>query len=111
MATLRGMLRTFAVVVSLSSVCVVVTACEPAPAARLPDAPNGTEVTLKTTPPGATVTVDGVAVGQGPVRLKLRPGPHRVSAQASGYYPMAEQKIVVVNGAPEVHELTLVASH
>lgn len=110
MATLRGMLRTLVVVASLSSVCSAL-GCEPAPAARLPDAPNGTEVTLKTTPPGATVTVDGVSVGQGPVTLKLRPGPHRVSAQASGYYPMAEQKIVVVNGAPEVHELTLVASH
>ena len=110
MATLCGMLRALVVVASLSSVCGAL-GCEPAPAARLPDAPNGTEVTLKTTPPGATVTVDGVAVGQGPVTLKLRPGPHRVSAQASGYYPMAEQKIVVVNGAPAVHELTLVASH
>jgi hypothetical protein len=50
-------------------------------------------------------------VGGGPQTVTLNPGPHRIKASLSGYYPASEQKIQVGQGAPLTHTLTLVASH
>jgi hypothetical protein len=45
------------------------------------------------------------------VKVKLRPGPHRLHATLSGYYPAPSTRVHV--GATEPTELTLhlVASH
>ena len=55
----------------------------------------------------------GLRVPEGllPATVKLRPGPHRVRASLSGYYPAPETRVQV--GASEPAELTLhlVASH
>lgn len=87
-------------------------ACSGGAAPALPDpGQNGVAFTVKSEPPGATVVVDGVAVGAAPVALKLRPGPHRMHATLSGYYPAPEARVQV--GAAEPPEVTihLIASH
>ncbi len=97
-------------VVSLS-LCFV-GACTDAPAVGLPDpGPAATPLTITTTPGGATVTVDGVGVGNSPVTVQVRPGPHRLRASMSGYYPAPETKIVVERGTAATHALSLVPSH
>lgn len=86
--------------------------CSGGPAPTLPDpGPNGIAFTVKSEPAGATVVVDGVALGAAPVVIKLRPGPHRMHATLPGYYPAPEQRVQV--GATEPSEVTmhLVASH
>lgn len=87
-------------------------ACEPAKLGGLPEpGPNAVEVTINTQPAGAGVVIDGTPVGNGPVTVKLNPGPHRVKAAKSGYFA-ADQKLVVASGeAAKAVELTLVASH
>jgi hypothetical protein len=82
------------------------------PAAGLPDpGPAATALSVVTEPPGATVTVDNVNVGQGPVTVQVRPGPHRVQAMMSGYYPAPEVRVVVERGVPASARVQLVASH
>jgi len=46
-------------------------------------------VTVHTDPPGAEVSVDGVALGTAPVTFDERPGsaPHQVTARLDGYAP------------------------
>ena len=73
--------------------------------------PAATPLTITTTPGGATVTVDGVGVGNSPVTVQVRPGPHRLRASMSGYYPAPETKIVVERGTAATHALSLVPSH
>ena len=96
--------------------CVLVVAalclgCEPA-ARKAPAAgPNAIEVVLRTEPPGGTILVDGASVGPSPAKVKLNPGPHRVKATMSGYYPSADTKIQVGQTEPREHVLTLIASH
>src|SRR5688572_20494382 len=84
--------------------------CEPA--ASVPVAgPNAIEIVVRTNPPGATVLVDGASAGPSPVTIKLNPGPHRLRASLSGYYPPPETRIQVGATEPREHTLTLVASH
>lgn len=78
----------------------------------LPDpGPGATALTIATTPGGAAVTVDGVGVGNSPITVSVKPGPHRLRASMSGYYPAPETKVVVERGAPATHTLSLVPSH
>jgi hypothetical protein len=86
-------------------------ACE-ASAPNVPQAgPNAIEIVVRTEPAGATVVVDGAPVGASPATVKLNPGPHRLRASMSGYYPAPETKIQVGASEPREHVLTLVASH
>jgi hypothetical protein len=112
------MLRVVALLAAplLVSAVAAIGACDGATTA--PVAPAGaaaddrrTPVTITTTPPGASVVVDGVVVGESPVTVPLNPGPHRLRATMSGYYPASETKIVVVRGEAATHTLALVASH
>ena len=41
----------------------------------------------------------------------LAPGPHRLRATMSGYYPVQEMKIVVERDTPATHIIALVTSH
>ncbi len=103
---LRMLCRALLIAAAISSL-----ACD-APAAGLPDpGPAATALNIVTVPPGATVTVDNVNVGQGPVTVQVRPGPHRVQAMMSGYYPAPEVRIVVERGVPASASVQLVASH
>ncbi len=43
---------------------------------------------VETTPPGATVSIDGQVRGTTPVGLPLRPGKYRVRVELSGYAPI-----------------------
>lgn len=92
-------------------VALVLAACDAAQAPSLPAGPGAADVSVLTVPPGAAVVVDGVGVGLGPVTVKLNPGPHRLRATMSGYYPVQETKIVVERGVAQTQTLTLVASH
>lgn len=102
-----------ALVVAVFACTVVATVgCNDAPAAALPDpGPGATALTITSTPAGAAVSVDGVGVGTAPVTVQVKPGPHRLRATMSGYYPAPETKVVVERGAPATHALSLVPSH
>ncbi len=69
-----------------------------------------TSPALSTTPPGATVSIDGVGVGKSPVTVQVRPGPHRLQAAMSGHYPAPETKVVVERGVANNQMLFLVSS-
>jgi PEGA domain-containing protein len=70
------------------------------------------EVSIVTTPAGATVVVDGAAqTGETPMTVKLQPGPHKLSVAAAGFDPKdvdvdvkagetSEQKVELVAKAP-----------
>ncbi len=102
------MLRTACLLVVTA---LALLSCENAPPAAVVAAPGAADVTVVTQPAGAGVLVDGAPVGPGPVTVKLSPGPHRLRASMSGYYPVQETKIVVERDTPATHTLTLVASH
>jgi hypothetical protein len=100
--------KLISVVILAIAACVGCEASAPtAPVAG----PNAIEIVVRTTPPGATVLVDGTGVGPSPATVKLNPGPHRLRASMSGYYPAPETKIQVGASEPREHTLTLVASH
>ena len=67
-------------------------------------------MTFTTDPPGATLVVDGVTVGNAPQTLKLKPGPHHVRARKSGYFAQEMRASVSANETTSV-DLKLVASH
>ena len=78
---------------------------EPAPAAASPPATGA--LSVETDPPGATVLLDGTAVGTTPLRaVQVAPGPHHVRAQAAGYLP-AEERVTVEAGAASTLVLPL----
>lgn len=99
------------VVVVVAAFFAFAVACDEAPQAAPVVSPGAADITVVTTPVGANVVVDGAIVGNGPVTVKLNPGPHRIHAALSGYYPMQDSKIVVERGVAATHTLTLVASH
>ena len=103
-------MRSFVVVV-VAFFAAFIAACESAAPAVAPPGPGAADITIITQPPGAAVVVDGQPRGQAPITLKLNPGPHRLRASLSGYYPAPETKIVVERGAAATHTLPLVASH
>ena len=95
---------------SLALVLLGAVSCEGAPAATAPRA-NAIAIVVRSAPSGATILIDGSAVGTAPATVKLKPGPHRLRASMSGYYPTPETKIQVGASEPKEHLLTLVASH
>lgn len=106
---MRKQILTVVVTVALAAFAGV--GCEPAGPALPPPGPSAIEIVVRTEPPGGTIVVDGAPLGPSPQTVKLNPGPHRVRASMSGYYPAPETKIQV--GASEPREVTipLVASH
>jgi len=85
--------------------------CEAAGPALPAAGPNAIDITVKTDPPGGTVIVDGASLGPSPQAVKLNPGPHRVRASMSGYYPAQEMRIQVGAEGPREVTVPLVASH
>jgi hypothetical protein len=85
--------------------------CDAAAPAAPAAGPNAVQIVVRTTPPGGNVLVDGQPAGPSPATVKLNPGPHRIKAVMSGYYPAADTKIQVGQGEPTEHMLTLIASH
>lgn len=80
-------------------------AAPPSPAQEGSAATTG-NVTLKSTPDGADITVDGWFVGNSPSTLKLPAGEHTISVAASGYKTW-ERKIVVIVGSDVTLNATL----
>ncbi len=95
----------------LTLALAIAAACDAAAPTPPVVGPNAVEITVATNPPGATVLVDGASAGPSPAKVKLNPGPHRLRASMSGYYPAPETKIQVGASEPKEHTLTLVASH
>lgn len=99
-----------ALIVAVSAIVLAAAACEattPAPTAGA----HAIAIVVRSEPAGATILIDGAAVGVSPATVKLNPGPHRLRASMTGYYPAPETKIQVGAGEPKEHTLTLVASH
>jgi hypothetical protein len=91
--------------------CLTVGACTESAPARPPAGENAIEISIRTEPAAASIVVDGMVVGPSPQLVKLNPGPHRVRATASGYYPTQDTRIQVGVTEPRELVLTLVASH
>lgn len=85
--------------------------CEGQAPSLPPPGPGAAPITIVTTPPGATVTVNGIPVGPSPVTVQLNPGPVRLRATLSGYHPAPETRAVVERGTAATHTIALVASH
>lgn len=98
-------------VVVVSLVGLATSACEGVAPTLPPPGPRAANITVATTPAGASVTVNGIPVGQSPVTVRLNPGPVRLRATMSGYYPAPETPILVEGGVAATHTLSLVASH
>lgn len=96
---------------SVLSLLVAGLGCDPAAPAQAPPGPRAIELTVRTDPPGALVTIDGAPAGAAPVTVRLNPGPHRVRASMSGYYPTPETRVQVGAFEPRDIVLSLVASH
>lgn len=67
---------------------------------------RGAKVQLETTPPGATVSFDGEAVGRTPVSVLVRPGTAGVSIELADHAPVREQ-ILLAAGQAETRRFTL----
>ena len=70
--------------------------------------PDRAALTVTTTPPGATVVVDGAEVGKSPVRVELAAGVHKVSAKLAGR-KAAEHQVTLVAGKDASAALALAA--
>ena len=88
-----------------------VVGCEGQAPSLPPPGPGASPITIVSTPPGAGVTVNGFPVGPAPVTVQLNPGPVRLRATMSGYYPAPETRVVVERGTAAIHTIALVASH
>ena len=95
----------------LALLALTCAGCDAVPPARPAAGPRAIAVTLTSQPPGAVLLVDGSAVGESPQTVRLNPGPHRLRATLSGYYPAPEQRFVVGEGEPAQVAITLTASH
>ena len=85
--------------------------CGKAATAKLPDGgKNGATISFVSDPVGASIIVDGVTVGNAPIDVKLRGGPHRVTARKSGYFPVA-RRIQVTSQQNRTEKVVMVASH
>ena len=70
-------------------------------AARVPEGAAST-LTIRSEPPGAEVTVDGIRVGAAPVKVdSLPPGTHRLQLSLDGYLTKAAS-VKLAGGADEV---------
>jgi hypothetical protein len=96
---------------ALGVVVALALSCDGAVPTLPPPGPRAAAITVLTTPAGAAVTVNGIPVGPSPVTVSLNPGPARLRATLSGYYPAPETPIVVEGGVAATHTLSLVASH
>lgn len=61
--------------------------------------PNWAPVTLTTQPPGASITVDGAAVGVAPLEMQLTAGERQIEARLTGYNAWTG-KVLVTAGTP-----------
>jgi len=61
--------------------------------------PGWSDVTIGSRPSGATVEIDGQAVGKTPARLQLAEGPHEVTLKAAGYKTW-RRKLDIAAGRP-----------
>jgi hypothetical protein len=106
---MQGLPRLVAAAATLSVLWL--EACNAAAPALPPAGPGAAPITIVTTPPGASVSVNGIPVGTAPVTVSLNPGPARLRATMSGYYPPPETRIVVERQTAATHAIALVASH
>lgn len=107
----QKLLIAVSLVVVLGAGALGAAACEASAANVTHAGPNAIEIVVRTEPAGATIIVDGAPAGPSPATVRLNPGPHRLRASMSGYYPAPETKIQVGASEPREHVLTLVASH
>lgn len=110
--THRSLLLAASCALSCALAAHTLIACSDAAGPAMPAAgPNAVAIAVRSEPAGASVIVDGTPIGAAPQTVKLNPGPHRLRATMSGYYPTQDTHIQVGAGEPVEHVLTLVASH
>ena len=76
-------------------------------AAELAKTPAGIEVQVATTPPGASIKVNGEDKCTSPCPVTLPPGDYQITAFLPGYEPGANGVTVAATGAPPQVNLTL----
>jgi formylglycine-generating enzyme required for sulfatase activity len=72
--------------------------------------PDWAKVSLRTDPPGATVLVDGEAVGTTPAELEIASGEHEIEARLSGYNAWSSRIVVAANQPQQLADVKLAAA-
>jgi len=74
------------------------TMLTPAPVAKkpAPEPMSGVKVTIRSTPPGATVSIGGVQKGKTPVTFSVKPGSYDLTVKKEGY-KSASRKLPVLD--------------
>jgi hypothetical protein len=70
---------------------------------------GNTAIEIRTTPPGASIAIDGTWTGTSDTTITVPPGTHQVQIQRSGYRPFSEQ-VVTAEGRTTKLAARLVAS-
>jgi len=68
-----------------------------------------TAIAIRTTPAGASITIDGTSAGTSDATITVSAGPHQVQLQRSGYRPHSEQ-VTAAEGQTTKLTVKLVAS-
>ena len=63
-----------------------------------PPPPQPATITVKSTPPGADITVDGKFMGNTPSTIQLTPGDHAVSVEKEGLRPWQREMTISAGG-------------
>jgi hypothetical protein len=71
---------------------------QPGPPVESGPAEQPASVTVKSTPPGADINVDGKFMGSTPSTIQLAPGEHQVSVEKEGLRPWQRTMTVTVGG-------------
>jgi formylglycine-generating enzyme required for sulfatase activity len=72
--------------------------------------PDWAKVSLRTDPPGATVLVDGKALGTTPAELEIDSGEHEIEARLSGYNAWTSRIVVAANQPQQLADVKLAAA-
>jgi serine/threonine protein kinase len=94
-----------AVVLLLGAVGFFALRSKPVESAQAPAPAAATSVAVEVVsePVGASILIDGMAVGEAPYRAKLQPGKHEVTLSMSGY----ESSTRIVEARPDIEGTTL----
>jgi hypothetical protein len=75
---------------------------------EIPMVPNWIEVSLRSNPAGAQVSVDGKSVGETPLKVELKIGRHQLSVSHKGYKPWTSEVDVKAQTPLNIPEIVLV---
>ncbi len=94
----------------LASLLFLLPACSSEKEAPVEVGPNAATLSITCVPIGATVVLDGKAIGPTPQNIQVRPGQHNLVVRQSGYFTVTEKLFLGPRRSVQKH-ITLVGSH